>query len=155
MHSNGLVGPYFFTGNVNQHSYMDLLSDFAIPSLMTLPNWGDIIWQQDGAPAHWATRVRAYLDEIFGMNWIGRDGPIRWPARSPDLTPLDFFVWGHLKDKVYRTRPQTLDALRNEIIQECAGINARMSTNACRSVSTRLEICVERDGSQVSTTKYR
>ncbi|GBM88486.1 hypothetical protein AVEN_269361-1 [Araneus ventricosus] len=26
--------------------------------------------------------------------WIGRGGPVLWPPRSPDLTPLDFFPMG-------------------------------------------------------------
>ncbi|GBL73687.1 hypothetical protein AVEN_230681-1 [Araneus ventricosus] len=34
--------------------------------------------------------------------WIGRGGPVLWPPRSPDLTSLDFFLWGHLKELVYR-----------------------------------------------------
>jgi hypothetical protein len=33
---------------------------------------------------------------------IRRGGPISWPPRSPDLTPLDFFLWGYAKDQVYR-----------------------------------------------------
>ncbi|KAJ4429330.1 hypothetical protein ANN_26334 [Periplaneta americana] len=35
--------------------------------------------------------------------WIGRGGPVAWPAQSPDLTPLDFFLWGCMKEKVYQT----------------------------------------------------
>ena len=35
--------------------------------------------------------------------WIGRAGPISWPERSPDMTPLDFYFWGHLKSVVYET----------------------------------------------------
>ena len=35
--------------------------------------------------------------------WIGRGGPVAWPPRSPDLTPLDFFLWGHIKRLVYET----------------------------------------------------
>ncbi|KAJ8958133.1 hypothetical protein NQ318_006070, partial [Aromia moschata] len=31
-----------------------------------------------------------------------RDGPILWPPRSPDLTILDFYLWGRLKQYVYR-----------------------------------------------------
>lgn len=34
--------------------------------------------------------------------WIGRDGPINWPPRSPDISPLDFFLWGYVKDIVYQ-----------------------------------------------------
>ena len=26
--------------------------------------------------------------------WIGRAGQFAWPERSPDLTPLDYYMWG-------------------------------------------------------------
>jgi hypothetical protein len=42
------------------------------------------------------------LDEQYPDRWIGRGGPRSWPARSPDLNPLDFFLWGHVKNVVYR-----------------------------------------------------
>jgi hypothetical protein len=51
-----------------------------------------IMWfQHDGAPPHYYRRVRQYLDKWRGDHWIGRGGSVAWPARSPDLTPLDFF----------------------------------------------------------------
>ena len=48
--------------------------------------------------------VRAHLDEVVLNRWIGRGGPTSWPARSPDLTPLDFFLWGAIKERVYCTK---------------------------------------------------
>jgi len=33
--------------------------------------------------------------------WIGGDGPIAWPPMSPDLTPMDFFPWDHIKAVIY------------------------------------------------------
>ena len=56
-----------------------------------------IYFQQDGAPAHGAEIISECLNTNFGQQWIGNNGPIRWPARSPDMTPLDFFFWGFLK----------------------------------------------------------
>ncbi|KAJ4428699.1 hypothetical protein ANN_25692 [Periplaneta americana] len=50
-------------------------------------------FQQDGAPPHYALMA----DRRLPGKWIGRRGAVEWPARSPDLTPLDFFLWGHLK----------------------------------------------------------
>ena len=35
---------------------------------------------------------------LYPNRWFGRGGPISWPARSPDMTPLDFYLWGHLKN---------------------------------------------------------
>ncbi|KOC60757.1 hypothetical protein WH47_06903 [Habropoda laboriosa] len=34
--------------------------------------------------------ARTVLDRMIKERWIGRRGTVRWPARSPDLTPLDF-----------------------------------------------------------------
>ena len=31
-----------------------------------------------------------YLNECFPNRWLGRGGPVAWPPRSPDLTPLDY-----------------------------------------------------------------
>ena len=38
------------------------------------------------------------LDEVGDQEQ--RDGPIPWPPRSPGITPLDFFLWGYVKDIV-------------------------------------------------------
>lgn len=45
----------------------------------------------DGAPAHYASIVRDWLDENVPGRLIGGRGALDWPARSPDLTPADFF----------------------------------------------------------------
>ncbi|KAJ4444490.1 hypothetical protein ANN_06282 [Periplaneta americana] len=50
------------------------------------------IWfQHDGAPPHFDRRVRNHLNATFPDRWIGGGGPVPWPPRSPNLTPLDFF----------------------------------------------------------------
>ena len=36
-------------------------------------------------------------------------------ARSPDLIPCDFFLWGFLKNKVYSTRPQNPEELEKKL----------------------------------------
>lgn len=57
-------------------------------------------FMMDGAPAHTSRLVTDWLYEHFAQNWIGNNGPEEWPPRSPDLTPLDFFLWGYLKNVV-------------------------------------------------------
>ncbi|EZA59737.1 hypothetical protein X777_16312, partial [Ooceraea biroi] len=49
-------------------------------------------YQHDGAPPHYAYQVRAYLNHAFSNRWIGRNEPILWPPRSPDLMSPDFFA---------------------------------------------------------------
>ncbi|XP_066157702.1 uncharacterized protein [Euwallacea fornicatus] len=120
-----IIGPYFIPGNLTDETYLQLLEDFAYPQLVDLvennPDYSEnlLTFQQDGAPPHYALAVRQFLNENFPSHWIGRRDPIEWPARSPDLTPLDFFFWGHLKSKVYSTPPGTLEILRERIVNEC------------------------------------
>lgn len=43
--------------------------------------------------------LRQFLDTTF-PEWIGWGSAVAWPPRSPDLTPLDFHLWGYFKDQV-------------------------------------------------------
>jgi len=50
-------------------------------------------------------------------------GDIAWPAQSPDLTVADFFLWGFLKDRVFRRRIMTIQELKKAIVDEVAAID--------------------------------
>jgi hypothetical protein len=47
-----------------------------------------IRFMHDGTPPHFLRIVRHHLNQTFGDQWIGRGGPVNWPARTPDLNPL-------------------------------------------------------------------
>jgi hypothetical protein len=55
----------------------------------------------DGAPPHFLRIVGQHLNQTFAEQWIGREGPVNWPARTPDLNHLDFWLWGYLNSWVY------------------------------------------------------
>lgn len=143
------LGPYFFEGNLTAASYLDFLRFELVPALAVIfPNGedGDVphrrIWyQQDGAPPHFGLEVRQYLDEVFPERWIGRRGSLEWPPRSPDLTPLDFFLWGYLKTKVYFNRPDNLEDLRQRIRAEMERIHPDIIEHSVQAVYTRLGQC--------------
>ncbi|XP_045481718.1 uncharacterized protein LOC123685901 isoform X2 [Harmonia axyridis] len=81
------------------------------------------LWfQQDCAPSHYAADVRRYLDGIFPNMWIGRREPTEWPARSPDFNPLDYFIWAHLKNVVYKTKPANIEEFKERIQTEINNI---------------------------------
>ncbi|KAJ8950802.1 hypothetical protein NQ318_012664 [Aromia moschata] len=69
----------------------------------------------DGAPPHFARQVRDFLNVEYPNRWIGRNGPIHWPARSPDLTPCDFYLWGHMKQLVYSEPVNSIEELTARI----------------------------------------
>lgn len=149
-----VVGPYFLPDNLTGDIYLHLLQNTVDPTLTYLiENYGtfneeDIHFQQDGAPPHYAATVRHFLDERFPGQWIGRRGPIEWPARSPDFNPLDFFLWGHLKTVCYATPPASVEDLQQRIEAECRRITPEMLQNVRRSFEARLYYCMEVDGKQ-------
>ncbi|KAJ4433250.1 hypothetical protein ANN_15509 [Periplaneta americana] len=56
----------------------------------------------------WASETDTFIANRFDcgalrQQWMGRGGTIAWPARSPDLAPLDYFLWGHMKRLIYET----------------------------------------------------
>jgi hypothetical protein len=77
------------------------LTSYALSSFLEVCH--ETWFQHDGALAHFINVVCEYLDETFGNRWIGHGGPITWPPHSPDLTPLDFFLWGYMQGVVYET----------------------------------------------------
>ena len=66
-----------------------------------------------GFPPHYTRHVREYLNESFPKRWLGRGGPVAWPPRSPDHTPLDYYLSGHKKTLVYETKVDSQAALRD------------------------------------------
>ena len=53
--------------------------------------------QQDGATTHTARATTNILKEAFPGRLISRFGDLHWPARSLDLTVLDFFFMGYFE----------------------------------------------------------
>jgi hypothetical protein len=68
---------------------------------------------------HTATYSVNGLNELFEDRLLSRG---LWPARSPDLNPCDFYLWGNLKDKVYSNNPHTLVELQQSIRETISSI---------------------------------
>lgn len=142
-----IIGPFFFAEpTVTKESYLDMIQIFAIPQVCHLhPN---VFWQQDGAPPHWGKIVRDFLNEEFPGRWLGRDGPLLWPPRSPDLTPLDFFLWGYVKDKVYSSPVADIGELKRRITQVIQSTQS-MLANTWREIEYRLDVVRATSGAHI------
>ncbi|GFX13878.1 putative LOC100569746 [Trichonephila clavipes] len=102
-----------------------MITNFFIPEL----NNHDVqeMWfQHDGATCHTARATIDLLKDTFGDRLISRFGPVNWPPRSCDLTPLDYFLWDYVKSLVYADKPQTLDHLEDNIRRVIADIRPQM-----------------------------
>lgn len=70
-----------------------------------------------------------------------------FPSRSPDLTPLDFHLWGYLKNKIYANIPKTRAETIHRIEEECATISAEQIEKACMDQDRRrLDCCMQLNG---------
>jgi len=86
----------------------------------------------------------------FINRWIGRNGLTPWPPRSPDITPpLDFFLWGYVKDNVFLTPVPDIRNLKARITDAFATVTEDMLENTCREIDYRLDILSATKGSQV------
>ena len=88
---NKIIIPFIFVEfTMRADIYLDTLKHYVIPQLEEFQWW--VVFQQNGAPPHWSLMICDFLNETFPNRWIGRSGPTPWRPRSPDITPLDFFV---------------------------------------------------------------
>ena len=144
-----LLGPYFYEENLTARRYLAFLTNVLPLMLENLPlaTRQTLYFQQDGAPAHNAHIVRDYLNRVYEGKWLGTYGPIEWPARSPDITPLDFFLWGHLKTVVYADPPVNLADLKNKILVACNNLTESQIMSATnRGCLQRFQLCVDNHG---------
>ena len=144
---------YLLPERLNGNNYFIFVSE-VLPQLLlqNFPQYvRDLSWfQHDGAPAHFTRNVRDWLDGVYPNRWIGRGGPISWPARSPDMTPLDFYFWGHLKSMVYETPVTSEIDLIGRIVEASARIRETPGVfeRVRQSFRRRIEGCIEAEGRQ-------
>ncbi|GFW20662.1 uncharacterized protein TNCV_1048851 [Trichonephila clavipes] len=79
------------------------------------------------------------LKDTFGDRLISRFGPVNWPPRPCDLTPLDYFLWGYVKSLVYADKPQTLVHLEDNIRRVIADIRPQMLEKVIENWTSRLD----------------
>ncbi|GBL72439.1 hypothetical protein AVEN_115360-1 [Araneus ventricosus] len=87
---------------------------------------------------HKVSGVQRYIRDTFQPQVIGYGACVEWPPRSPDLNPLDFFLWGYIKQPVYTTPPPTLQELRNRIADAYASVSSAMLYNVQWEVQSRV-----------------
>jgi hypothetical protein len=114
--------------NFLNNDFVNLLEDIPLATLINM-------WLQlDGVPPHFALPVRTWVNESYPNRWIGRGGPVAWPARSPDLTPLDFFLWGQMYGETHQTVPETVEILIDRINAAAATVTVEMLENVQQNI---------------------
>ncbi|PSN32505.1 hypothetical protein C0J52_21944, partial [Blattella germanica] len=133
---NKLIGPFFTEQTL-----------YAVPQIQD--EGEGVIFQQDGAPPHYANIVREFLDTTFPQRWIGRGGFKIWPPRSPDITPLDFFFRRYVNQCVYSVRINDIGHLKERIRGAIHSVIPDVLLRVWNELEYRLDVCRVINGSHI------
>ena len=108
--------------------YIHELESHLLPSAKKIRG-KDYIFQQDNATPHTHHESLAWCEANF-KQFISTD---RWPANSPDLNVLDYYVWDAITNHMQWSNVKNYDSLIDEIKK---GIRRVPTDELARSVES-------------------
>ena len=151
-----VVEAYYENGRSNENTFRALREFFGqhnrptesaigkiVCKFKQIGSLADVWFQQDGATFHTVNATMALLNEKFPGRIISRNSEVNLPPRSCDLTPLDFFLWGYLKSKVYANKPTTVQQLKDEIRRHIGEIAANYTETSLKTLTIEWRCAVE------------
>ena len=113
-------------------------------------NIGNIWFRQDGATRHSTKVILDVLRPVFEDRLISRRADVVWPPRSCDLTPLHYYLCGAVKEKCYADKPETIDALKDNIRVAIDEIQLQTIDNVLKNWTDRMGYCMASRGSHLN-----
>ena len=111
---------------------------------------GNIWFQQDFATCHTAEGILDVVRPVFEDRIINRRADGVWPSRSCDLTSLDYYLWGAVKDKCYADKPDTIDTLKDNIRKAIGEIQLHTIDNVLKNLTDHVGYCMASRGSHLN-----
>ena len=139
---HGIVGPYFVPpgAKIESSEYQRILAYYYLPGVHTTMGPSNWHLQQDGAPSHTSKSTSSFFRD-HGVQLLEH-----WPARSPDLSPLDFGLWGILESRLAGKAFENSTALKAALLHEFAAITPEECKNLIAGFRHRLDRCIEAQG---------
>ena len=108
-----------FSLKVNTKVYLDVLKSVVIPWYNQVASGRPWMWQQELAPAHKSKETQAWLqNECYDFVPF-----FHWPPSSPDLNPLDYFLWSQVENitnmNSHNTKASLIAAIRRAPADAC------------------------------------
>lgn len=136
MMGNRILRVHFYEGNLNGNRYRQFLEDVLFQALEEIPLnvRMNLFFSKTGPPSQ-QQRFQVPVDGFQLMD-----------PRSPDLTPLDFYLWGYLKNKLYVNRYASVNEMRVKIMDLLQNIHHAQLTAATNDVMRRAHACLFLNG---------
>ena len=90
------------------------------------------------------------LRPVFEDRIISRRADVVWPPRCCDLTLLDYYLWAAVKDNCYTGKPETIDALKDNIREAIDEIQLHIIDNVLKNWNDRVGNCMASRGSHLN-----
>ena len=103
------------------------------------------VWQQDSAPAHKSKETQAWLQKVC-YDFLPFS---HWLPFSPDLIPLDYFVWSYGENITNMTSHNTKASLIAAISRVFDGLPLALVEKACTQFRIRIEAVIEAEGGYI------
>ena len=127
---------YFFEGTLNSERYCEIIDHFVVQ--LTENEKRNAWLQQDSATCHVSNHTLFHIGKTFEHRRITKG---LWPPRPPDLTSLDFFLFGYIKNALFARNPHTLDKLRSVITNVVQNIPREILINVFENKHRRVNLC--------------
>ena len=82
-----------------------------------------------------------WLQEAFQGRVISRLTTIAWPAKSPDMSCLDFWFWGVAMEEVRKSKQSTLNELKAVVEAFAESVDQEEVKRSARSTWNRARAC--------------
>jgi hypothetical protein len=144
----GRIIIHWFDNNnsVNGDTYLDMLKTVVWPQVRGVATRRNLWFQQDGATVHTTIRAREWLSQKFGTRVISRLTDHPWPAKSPDLSPLDYWFWNVAMAEVRRAPPTTLAELKNLVEAFSESLDKEEVVRSVKHLRERAKVCSHLQG---------
>ena len=153
--ARGIIGPFFFENEpgeaitVNGDRYRAMLYEFLFTKTEE-EDIGNIWFQQDGATCHIAEATLDVMRPVFEDHIISRRADVVLPPRSCNLTPLDYYLWCAGKDKCCADKPETMNALKDNIREAIGKIKLHTIDNVLKNWNDSVGYCMASRGSHLN-----
>ena len=104
---------------------------------------------QDGAAPYTAISSKYVLSDIFQDRLIGKVFSIIWSPYSPDLTPIDFWLWPKLKAIIFSKRHKLLTLVRGlklAIMHDFRRLQSENCDHVVPSLLRKMSSCFDKNG---------
>ena len=130
---------------VNTKVYLDVLKSVVILWCNQVAGGRPWVWQQDSAPAHKSKETQAWLQkECYDFVPFSH-----CPPSSPDLNPLNHFVWSYVEKITNMTSHNTKASLIAAIRRVFAELLPALVEKACSQFQIRIETVIEAEGGYI------